>query len=36
MTIAARDFRELRLEGISRRFGNVNALRDVNLAVRRG
>jgi putative spermidine/putrescine transport system ATP-binding protein len=36
MTIAARDFRELRLEGMSRRFGNVNALRDVNLAVRRG
>src|SRR5438445_8454966 len=36
MTIAARDFRELRLEGMSRRFGNVNALREVNLAVRRG
>src|SRR3954463_1587230 len=36
MTIAARDFRELRLEGMSRRFGNVNALRDVNLAVKRG
>ena len=36
MTIAARDFRELRLEGMSRRFGNVNALRDINLAVRRG
>src|SRR3954463_11530384 len=36
MTIAARDFRELRLEGMSRRFGNVNALRAVNLAVRRG
>src|SRR3954452_8884164 len=36
MTIAARDFRELQLEGMSRRFGNVNALRDVNLVVRRG
>src|SRR5450631_3843482 len=36
MAIAARDFRELRLEAMSRRFGNVNALRDVNLVVRRG
>src|SRR3954470_20922466 len=36
MTIAARDFRELRLEGMSRNFGTVNALKDVNLAVKRG
>ena len=36
MAIAARDFRELRLEGMSRAFGSVNALKDVNLTVRRG
>ena len=31
MTIAARDFRELRLDGMSRNFGSVNALKDVTL-----
>src|SRR5881394_3047297 len=36
MTIAARDFRELRLDGMSRNFGTVNALKDVTLSVRRG
>jgi len=36
MAIAARDFRELRLEGMSRAFGSVNALKDVNLTVWRG
>jgi putative spermidine/putrescine transport system ATP-binding protein len=36
MAIAARDFRELRLDGMSRNFGSVNALKGVNLKVRRG
>jgi putative spermidine/putrescine transport system ATP-binding protein len=36
MAIAARDFRELRLDGMSRNFGFVNALKGVNLTVRRG
>ncbi len=36
MTIASRNFRELRLEGVSRDFGQLRALRDVNLTVRRG
>jgi putative spermidine/putrescine transport system ATP-binding protein len=36
MAIASRDFRELRLDRISRDFGQVHALRDVSLAVRRG
>jgi putative spermidine/putrescine transport system ATP-binding protein len=36
MAIAARDFRELRLDGMSRQFGSVNALNNVNLTVRRG
>ena len=36
MAIAARDFRELRLDGMSRNFGLVNALKGVNLTVRRG
>ncbi len=36
MAIASRDFRELRLEQISRDFGQVHALRDVSLTVRRG
>ncbi len=36
MAIAARDFRELRLEGMSRAFGSVNALKGVDLTVRRG
>jgi putative spermidine/putrescine transport system ATP-binding protein len=36
MAIAARDFRELRLDGMSRAFGTVNALKDVTLTVRRG
>ncbi len=36
MPIASRDFRELRLERISRDFGQVRALRDVSLTVKRG
>jgi putative spermidine/putrescine transport system ATP-binding protein len=36
MAIAARDFRELRLDGMSRNFGAVTALKDVTLSVRRG
>jgi len=36
MTIAARDFRELRLDGMSRNFGTVNALKGVTLSVKRG
>ncbi len=36
MAIASRDFRELRLDGVSRRFGALNALRDVSLTVQRG
>jgi len=36
MAIASRDFRELRLEGISRDFGQVRALRDVTLTIERG
>jgi putative spermidine/putrescine transport system ATP-binding protein len=34
--ITSRDFRELRLEGVSRDFGQLRALRDVTLTVRRG
>ena len=36
MAFAARDFRELRLDGVSREFGPLNALKDVSLSVRRG
>jgi putative spermidine/putrescine transport system ATP-binding protein len=36
MTIAGRDFRELRLEGMSRSFGGLNAVKGVTLNVRRG
>ena len=36
MAIAARDFRELRLDGMDRNFGVVNALKGVTLTVRRG
>lgn len=36
MAIAARDFRELRLDAMSRNFGTVNALKGVDLTVRRG
>jgi len=36
MALASRSFRELRLEGVSRDFGMLNALRDINLTVRRG
>jgi putative spermidine/putrescine transport system ATP-binding protein len=36
MAIAARDFRELRLERMDRNFGAVNALKGVTLTVRRG
>ncbi len=36
MALASRDFRELRLDRISRAFGTMNALREVSLTVRRG
>ena len=36
MALASRNFRELRLEGVSRDFGLLNALRDVTLTVQRG
>src|SRR6202012_637193 len=36
MPIASRDFRELRLEGVGRDFGQLRALRNVNLTVKRG
>lgn len=36
MSIAGRDFRELRLDEMSRSFGAVNALKGVSLTVKRG
>ena len=33
MAIAARGFRELRIEKLSRNFGSLNALKDVTLTV---
>jgi putative spermidine/putrescine transport system ATP-binding protein len=36
VAVASRDFRELRLEHISRDFGQFHALRDVSLTVKRG
>ncbi|HEX4262424.1 MAG TPA: ABC transporter ATP-binding protein [Acetobacteraceae bacterium] len=36
MALASRDFKELRLDGVGRRFGSVAALRDVTLTVARG
>ncbi len=36
MAIASRDFRALRLDHISRRFGVLNALKNVNLTIERG
>ena len=36
MSIAGRDFRELRLEELSRSFGALNALKGVSLTVKRG
>src|SRR5579871_6179656 len=36
MAIAARDFRELRLDAMSRNFGALNALKGINLTVQRG
>ncbi|HEX6118506.1 MAG TPA: ABC transporter ATP-binding protein [Dongiaceae bacterium] len=36
MTIASRDFRELRLDCVGRDFGGVHALRDVSLTIKRG
>jgi putative spermidine/putrescine transport system ATP-binding protein len=36
MSIAGRDFRELRLEGLSRSFGPLNALKGFSLTVKRG
>ncbi len=36
MALASRDFRSLRLDGISREFGRMRALSDVSLTVQRG
>jgi putative spermidine/putrescine transport system ATP-binding protein len=36
MAIQAENFRELKLQGVSRDFGSVSALRDVNLTIRKG
>ena len=36
MTIASRDFRELRLDSVGRDFGGLSALRDVSLTIERG
>jgi len=36
MTIVSRNFRELRLQGVSREFGLLNALRDISITIRRG
>ena len=36
MAIVSRDFRSLRLEGIGREFGQLHALRNVDLTVKRG
>jgi putative spermidine/putrescine transport system ATP-binding protein len=36
MVIPAHDFRELKLDGMSRSFGSINALKGVTLNVRRG
>ena len=36
MAVSSRDFRELRLENVSRDFGQLHALRDVTLTVKRG
>ena len=36
MAIASRDFSELRLDGVSRVFGHLHALRDITLTVGRG
>jgi len=36
VAIVSRDFRELRLDRISRDFGHVHALRDLTLTVQRG
>ena len=36
MAFSAKDFQELRLEGVRREFGTLHALRDITLTVRRG
>ncbi|MDQ2084262.1 ABC transporter ATP-binding protein [Xanthobacteraceae bacterium Astr-EGSB] len=36
MAIASAGFRELRLDGMSRNFGTLNALKDISLTLRRG
>ena len=36
MAIASREFNELRLDEVSRKFGNLNALNGVNLTIKRG
>jgi len=36
VTIASRDFRELRLDSVGRDFGGLSALRDVSLTIERG
>jgi len=36
MAVVSRDFQELRLDNVSRDFGQLHALRDVSLTVKRG
>jgi putative spermidine/putrescine transport system ATP-binding protein len=36
MAFSAKDFQELRLEGVRREFGTLHALRDITLTIRRG
>ena len=36
MAIVSRDFQELRLDGVGRAFGQLNALQDITLTVKRG
>ena len=36
MAIHAANFRELRLDRLSREFGTLNALRDVSLTIQKG
>ncbi len=36
MAFSAKDFQELRLEGVRREFGALHALRDITLTIRRG
>ncbi len=36
MAISAKSFRELRLEGMRRDFGGLNAVKDISLTIKRG